>query len=248
MNRKTKDLILNIINSNSFFSFLFKPGIIYIKKRKQKKIDKQDNCRLLKDGNSVLHEFDSLMKKNQIDYWLTAGTLLGAVRENDFISHDLDIDVATKESNKDKFIAMMERSSFVLEHSIDLSTGKNVLRSYSLKGIKIDVYFSEENDDQEEITVFYRDLCDTSTTPLHAATMFLPLVKHLSTKKIGHYDYPVPENYDEFLKAIYGENYMIPDKKWTYTKDLANAKYYSIEEKSGIMHKYENNQYNNGRN
>ena len=52
-----------------------------------KRIDKKlatENLLLLKD----------ILERNQIAYVLIAGTLLGVVRENDFIDHDEDIDIA----------------------------------------------------------------------------------------------------------------------------------------------------------
>ena len=42
----------------------------------------------------LLLELKNLLDKNNITFWLMTGTLLGAIRENDFLAHDPnDIDI-----------------------------------------------------------------------------------------------------------------------------------------------------------
>ncbi len=53
-------------------------------------------------GLQLLREFDQICKKHQINYFLDAGTLLGAVRNNRFIEWDDDVDIMMSRSDYQK--------------------------------------------------------------------------------------------------------------------------------------------------
>ena len=52
-----------------------------------------DSKRLKKEETEILDYFVAFCKKNKLKYYLSYGTLLGAVRHKGFIPWDYDIDV-----------------------------------------------------------------------------------------------------------------------------------------------------------
>lgn len=51
--------------------------------------------------------FKEICDRNSFRFFLAYGTLLGAVREKDFIAHDEDIDVGADINDKEKFMSML---------------------------------------------------------------------------------------------------------------------------------------------
>ncbi|VEB38919.1 LicD family protein [Legionella cherrii] len=53
---------------------------------------------------TMLEVVDSICRKHGLDYWLDAGTLLGAVRHQGFIPWDDDVDIAMPRSSYEQFL------------------------------------------------------------------------------------------------------------------------------------------------
>ena len=57
----------------------------------------------------ILVEFDRVCRKNNIDYWLEYGTLIGAARHGGFIPWDDDLDVTLLKKDRKKLIEALKK-------------------------------------------------------------------------------------------------------------------------------------------
>ena len=92
----------------------------------------------------LLRVFDDICRKNNLNYWLDGGTLIGAIRHNGFIPWDDDIDVAMLYDDYEKFINLAPQE---LPNDVFLQTRKSD-REYPLFFAKLrDKYstYEEEN-------------------------------------------------------------------------------------------------------
>lgn len=89
-------------------------------------------------AKNLLLDVKEILDKNNIDFILVFGTLLGAYRENNFIEHDTDIDIGIVGENDIEKIKKILLSGGFLDKGIKLIYG----REFSLcrDNIYIDIY------------------------------------------------------------------------------------------------------------
>lgn len=95
-----------------------------IDKQLEKKLRAQYNPEgsLLRKGQlrmlEILKSVDSICQKHNIQYWLSSGTLLGAVRHGGFIPWDDDLDIEMMKKDYDKLIPILKKElppQFILQ-------------------------------------------------------------------------------------------------------------------------------------
>ncbi len=210
-----KAIILNRVkrfvkDRTPFLYFLYRR----LKFHKQKKALRKHGLEALLKIKETTHELG-------IKYWLDFGTLLGAIRDGDFIYDDLDLDIGM----------FLDEYTPNLEHCLSKKGFRKIecflidkgnygrKEAYSYKGVVVDIFFYTRTgnyiychgfrarDDKNLIEMLYEEktfLVREVTFPFNGLT---------NINFLGHH-FSIPKNYDSYLKAYYGENYLRNDRNW----------------------------------
>jgi hypothetical protein len=175
----------------------------------RKKIDK-------KTAKENLELFCKIMNKTDIKYGLIYGTLLGAVREKNFIEHDEDSDVFVLHEYKDRFLRLIPEFKEVgitpvryIDDVVSLMRNDDYIdvfffkkkKKYGLKKIR-----SLNND--YEIDAKY-------------------LENTVQINFLGFKTY-IPEKPEDLLKKVYGKDWRIPIKNCNAKPNALHTKLRSL--------------------
>jgi lipopolysaccharide cholinephosphotransferase len=137
-------------------------------------LDENILVKLHKIQIELLDEFASICDKNNLTYFLTAGTLLGAVRHKGFIPWDDDLDVGMPRYDYEKFLDIylsIEKSKYYL---LSCRSPENTVCHYEpyAKLCKKGTVFAENHIDKKKycgiwIDIFPYDNCVQFLVPLH---------------------------------------------------------------------------------
>ena len=75
-----------------------------------KEYDKETLDKLHQVEMEILDDFVKVCEKHKLRYFLTGGTMLGAVRHSGFIPWDDDVDIGMPREDYDKFIEIGEKA------------------------------------------------------------------------------------------------------------------------------------------
>lgn len=177
-----------------------------------------------KYGFEALSKFDNCLTKHGFNYYLAFGTLLGAVREHDFIPHDDDIDVAMWiEDYSPDIIKYLEADGIKLKHTFSVDNDKLAKEdTYVYKGVLIDIFFLYHDVDGKSYCCDFINQHDCISKKdsvkkhggLLPRKLYMPFNKSVLRVEFKGIEVSIPENYKEILSFRYGEDYMIPKPGW----------------------------------
>lgn len=215
------------VAQNSIAKKILKPFYYTYKKR----IATSRNKNFRKYALEALTIFDRCMLENNINYSLTFGSLLGAVREKGFIGHDLDIDVMLPIEERSPLIQeVLKMNGFKLSHRFSIEDGALGCEEcylYKNTGVSIDVFYISPAIDKFPYVCCWNLFpgCATSRESANKYGGVIPRrIETPTNNKIIRAQFEnikvnIPENYSEILEFYYGENYMTPDPNYVPPKE-----------------------------
>lgn len=164
-----------------------------------------------------------------VPYWLTDGTLLGFVREGDFIGHDNDIDLGVHIKHyKSAIDSAFKKAGFKKKFQYgDMQSGKEY--TYKRQGIKVDIFFFY---DEDAITWHGAWLYQSGFFHSRWFRKFglskPSLIRYgyrsfeLDKIKIRDRSFNIPKNPELYLEQKYGADWRTPTAEWNWATSPKN--------------------------
>lgn len=161
----------------------------------------------------------------KLRYFLIDGTLLGLVRENDFIGHDLDVDMGVymedwSITDYTKLEELMNEKGLELHHAFGIF-GKHFELSFKRNNIKIDLFFYNKKGNKRRFNAFLnggRTLPDDILTYEYEAD----LIENLKETEFKGEKFMIPAEPEKVLVAKYGKDWKTPVTNWRWDFDPKN--------------------------
>lgn len=156
-------------------------------------------------ARNILMKAKQLLDKHGITFWLHYGTLLGAIREHSFISHDYDVDIMTEQH--DDLLAAIPA---LYEEGLRLiRVQEGLLYSFANNGVYIDIYIKSEAPFPLNLWCY----------KLNGHFVPKRLMTGLEQIEFLGETFNVPAHPEKLLRYYYGSTWRIPikGKEGTYT-------------------------------
>lgn len=207
-----------------------------------RKYDEETLNKLKEELVCIFEIFDKLCRKHNIKYFATAGTLLGAIRHEGFIT---PINYADNKDDMGIFIELfpfdyiddnklkkqVKKVNKIKACYTTLACEKIIVFDSGIKGIikkivkhMLKIYLKLKGVDLKKLTLEYLNSIDKGKISEKLYTfsdvghiICKSWVHNTYYKKFANTQIAIPENYDMVLKGLYGNNYMeLPpeEKRW----------------------------------
>ena len=186
-----------------------------IKERREAKAVKEH-------GVDVLQLVQDVLEPYGVRPFFYGGLLLGAYREHNFIPYDYDLDLGIFASERPQnIVQIMQKNGFKWVRQFYFKDDNRItIDQFDYKGVPVDFYYFYYVNEKTVATFVpkrheYKEWGEANETDGFPCDMDATDTFTLSKKEfLDHYFY-MPDNVEQFLKDLYGDDFMQPIKGWT---------------------------------
>jgi phosphorylcholine metabolism protein LicD len=163
----------------------------------------------------LLHRVIKLLEKNDIPYWASGGTFLGAIRCKGIIKWDDDLDLCVLYEDKDRLKNAIDKEDDIY---LDLRSGLvNKIKHKSGTYPFVDIFFMvpELEDGKIVYKCALKKARDTWKYELYLESELIPLKK----TKFGAIEIAIPNKYERYFTSNFGNKW---DKEGAISYDHKN--------------------------
>lgn len=191
----------------------------YILKRKFNKKSSEKQDILAESGLQCIREIESCLKEYRGKYFADFGTLLGIIRDHQFISWDIDIDYGILLSDDfewSKFEKQLNSYGFEKVRQFRLYD-KIREQTYRKGNMTIDFFGHENVNGRGVVYDFYReeDYIYHSMYEHHVRKANFAMVEETRTELFLGVEVAVPENAESYLESVYSASWKTPNPAWS---------------------------------
>ena len=193
------------------------------------------------EAHKVLTCFSKALNEENIVFWLEFGTLLGYYRDHDFIKHDDDLDFGAYLNDAPKIRKALEAIGFKLIRYYTDNRG-GIEECYRYMHTTLDIFYFNREAEGLHCTSYTRHGKSIWGSMLNRRAC---TVKQISIPDKGFIPVKykdcyvnVPMDCVEHLSWHYGPSFMMPNPDFNYKVEARNIRYFSIDERKGILRIY----------
>ncbi|MWY04497.1 lipopolysaccharide cholinephosphotransferase, partial [Francisella tularensis] len=199
-------------------------------------LENKRNKFLKRNGLEVLKYTTNLLRDENIKHWIDGGTLLGIIRDKDFIVRDTDIDIGILIDRPDFLYEVLEKNNYhIVYYYVDQNNKKFLIRAeiYNV-GIDFEIFFETKEfyyyDSPRQLTKLASRKKDNQYSRLRFK-FDKSCINNLSYYQFNDINLPIPSDLEKYF-SVYYKSWNIPVNKKKYLKgyfhvDISNYKHHN---------------------
>lgn len=173
----------------------------------------------------LLSRLSQCLRQAGIVHWITYGSLLGLVRQNSLLARDTDVDIAVAPGASFEAVRTALLAGGLQPQRVKEMGKQPASVKVCANGISADIYMLSE---QRGMLVDFEGNSDFVLTMSHPNGAVIE-------RAFGNKTFPVPAQAEAYLAHLYGPDWRIPARNWSWKHSSANRIVLDINSFRGLF-------------